>query len=331
MGLVNGFTDVLGHRNLALNGTFRVNQRELFHSWTPAKTGDFVADCWEVVSNNVDFIECFNPGYLGHFPQLELRGHGKRGQEFQLRNTSPYDLLYGFGVVEHPFYSYFTASVTAAIHGSFANSVPVEVLAQPPLSEAQYTTVYIKPVILKTPLKCEQSVNAVRSYNSSGLDPTQPGYIRLRLMADGEFYIILTNFAINSGLFRNPPQLNYTPISEDLARCKRYYQKGTGMYKLKATKHTTDFAVFRSTVQFPVEMAGTPSVSVNLMSIIAQHGDGNATERISQYNAGADRYLATGSIYPHFFTYNIHWSEATYAAYMYDNGMFYALDWFATV
>lgn len=255
--LVQGFTDIMQPMNLAVNGSFRINQRGSFSSFESFSVGRYLVDAWSVqTQNNVDYAECMwgnNP--LKGMTQLHIKGYGKKGQFIFISNPRitydiTRDLTIGAG----------TRNLTAACDISYVGGVPVTLNVAPSRVSSNGTR-YIKDVTVSSMKTYATAVQCVENLleNMYGL-PT----IRIGLEQDGEFYFVLENFRQFSGLFKHPPQ-SQTPYDIDLLRCKRYYQTGDFDYALLlpirddgATQN-----VYYPRTTFEVEMAGVPSITFN--------------------------------------------------------------------
>lgn len=233
MGIVKGFTDILAPQNLATNGSFRINQRGLFTSGlADAKVGDYVSDCWYVHSStNVDFLQAYNNIPRG---ELSFSGYGKKGQLIRIYNRSVH--LLNLPV---------STPMTASIIGTYASasSVPLKFAFAPNDSG---TTIHSKWPTISSKNPADTSC-----WIKHTVPAGHGGYpeIDLLLMADGFFHITFSKASVVMGEYVNPPTNNVIPFADDLLRCKRYYQWGR-------------FTQSQSIV-LPVEMAGTPTVTVS--------------------------------------------------------------------
>jgi len=246
--LINGYSDILSRNNLTTNGSFRINQRGNFTGWAPCAVNDYVADCWRVIYNGLDYCEAIqnSDGYLG------LKGYGKKGQYFRLKNKD----ISNFGQNGNNSLAAITGTVVAynAVGGG-----PLYVSGYPRFNSSGDTMIFIKDTILKSGETTENlSVYTTLSHNFN-YDPQ----IFLSLKVTGQFEVYLYNYRELAGAFRNPPSFVPVPYAEDLQRAERYYQEGS----------------FKGDVYVPfrTKMAGTPSVTLSSGSASDISADGFVT------------------------------------------------------
>jgi hypothetical protein len=320
--VVNGFGPITSRYNLATNGSFLINQRAMnVNAWGVVKANDFVADCWKVdPATNVDYLETNN--WTGGY--LYLRGRGKKGQTISIFNI-PVPLL-GFDVVGN--FTTEGAVVTAAADFQVSNGyVPVNCVASP-----IYGTSGVELLQKPANLTKGQGGTAVRIMKwGPASNPQAYGFVAMTLQGTGDFIILLSNFRMLYGAFANPPSAKVHP-SEDLLRCKRYYQ--TGEYDLVAKaiqlNSSNTYARYIQMLPLSVEMAGTPSCTRAVSVVYAYDGAGAGSDRTSQLGVGLNEVVVGGvssrSIY-----FGMNWSDTTYSANMYTNGFRNTFTWTATV
>lgn len=279
MQLVKGFTDILAPQNLATNGNFRINQRGLFNaSLDPCKVGDYVADCWYIGSNTVDTLSCINrasmaDAYSIRTAGLNFFGSGKKGQTFSIICR---DIPRFFPENPHlgPEAIYFTATVRARavpLVNSDANvTIPYTVSVLPPRNSGfwGYRTNKNASINMKRSVNYvtpQQAISCI--YTGSNYDIFLPAEITITLQADGEFAVVLSDFALYNASYNNPPEVSFVHPAEDLLRCKRYYQTLNYSEHSRGIQIGPNFSRHASTCLFPVEMAGTPSVVLSTSSV----------------------------------------------------------------
>lgn len=309
MGLVKGFTDIIAPQNLATNGNFNINQRGLFHgSLQDVKLNDYVVDAWYCSDKTVDSLKlqtrpnnAQNPGGFLYFT-----GHGKKGQIFSIVNVGA--LLSGH-------------DVTASVMGwGYGDSVPLKILPEA-FSYTGNTLKYqskASDYILKPGTGLQQFVRA--TYRPPWL-MRSPSAIFVELMADGDFKVGLSNFSLIDGVFVNPPKMLQSHPADDLLRCKRYYQSGSGDFQTNGVD--PDGLTWRLTEQinFPVEMAAIPTIS---------------TTQLDVYETGSGTVAATLAS-PGLYTLDCGWpttKKAAVRAYKQQIGALpnkLVYNWFATV
>lgn len=227
--LLNGFSDVISRYNLATNGLFIVNQRNLFTDFDLVNVDDFVSDCWKVSLIDIDYCEVRNN------VQLALRGYGKKGQSISIINMDK--TQYGKGTIDINNHEPFTASIFC--HELV--SVSVDVYPRFTNTEGYYSYVYNK--IAKLPGDI-----AVRAMLTNYVFTSYPT-ITVTLQKNGDFSCMLRNFIELSGAFRNPPSNAPIPYTDNFQRCERFYQTGSFSGDVY--------------VPFRTKMNGTPSVSLS--------------------------------------------------------------------
>jgi len=122
MGLVKGFTDIIAPQNLATNGDFRINQRNMFTSVTTLSVGDYISDAWFLQSSSVDFLQGRN-AVSGH---LSFSGYGKKGQAFSIRNKDSSFLSGDMSTISDGGFINLTAAVIIENRGNnvYVNAYP---------------------------------------------------------------------------------------------------------------------------------------------------------------------------------------------------------------
>lgn len=264
MGIVQGFSDVIQPNNLLFNGSFRINQRDSFATLQDVAVGDYVSDCWYVSGLNYDYAQVHNNTSFGH---LRVKGYGKKGQYLTIQNkASNRDILTGVYANYTPF-TRTTITMTAQLHntGSGTNIVSMR-------SVCPYITSYYNVIFENSPNTKPNSGN--RSYQISQTDMGMAGTYNypalvIYLMADGGFDYTVQDAALVVGGYKSLPYSMQIPYADDLLRCKRYYQTGYAMPPYITFPVCIDngsaSVTFGNYLQFPVEMAGTPSVSVSFL------------------------------------------------------------------
>jgi hypothetical protein len=256
MGLVRGNSDLISRYNLATNGSFGINQRGLFQSDAnynannaPVSVGAFVSDSWFLHNiTTVDSLHCRNYIFAENYPSLFLKGTGKKGQTVSILSKDVSPLNYPMSSL---------INLTTAVN--FHNIKGVAIIPKVASRYRNGANGYVYQNVY--PLKSGQSRNEVLvSLNTVGFFDI-PAAIGFVLQADGEFEVQIANFRELPGAFINPPDFCPVHLSEDLARCKRYYQSGAAQYNMRANQFASSVAQFALPVQFPIEMAGTPTVS----------------------------------------------------------------------
>lgn len=309
MGVVQGFSDVTNRVNLATNGSFYHNQRGFATSgFTNFAVNDYVSDCWKITALDIDLCQLYSVNVNGY---LRFQGRGKKGQRFVIANMdlSPFSLPHTNDVSE------FTCSVS---FDQWANKVPIKVQALAKYQSIGYTTLYTKPAIASAPGRY-RTVEVVKTSTYSP-QLINAGYIEVTLLAEGEFGFDLFGYTILAGAFKNPPPVAPVHYSEDLVRCKRYYQNIYNTYIERFARLNTDVAFISRRFFFPVEMAGTPTPVKESFYLSAYPGNGGAeSDRSPQYNEPT-RYDAIFNASSRYFDHYIYWDEAIYAAQMYTNG-----------
>lgn len=285
MGQVRGFTDILYPQNMAVNGSFRINQRGLFQDqWQAVKFGDYVADAWQCTANTIDNIYCRNDAsraYDGSDRRdgIVFYGAGKKGQTFTMESV---DIHRPASV--KPSHSadalHYTATVRARINTFVDNvetqkSVPVAVSVYGPRNANFYGVHYpnTTSVIVSSSENNGNTIKQAVSPYYSGNNyiifwrPT----IQISLLSDGEFHVVLSNFAIYPGILINPPQVAEVHLADDLLRCKRYYQRGRTNIRALGADTSTQYQL--GVIQhFEVEMAGIPTLTQEIVEVYEEGG-----------------------------------------------------------
>jgi hypothetical protein len=273
MGLVKGFTDIIAPQNLATNGQFRINQRTLFNSdAAPCLAGDYVSDSWKVDAVTVDYVTAYNPPYSsGGGGYIRFQGYGRKGQYIKIRNRDAQLLAGDIHGSQVPI----TCSITTKCG---PGKVPYKVFNYP-----RYSTV----------------ISTLRSANDSGENIIKPngyarqvtnvfqtnpvttlgGYIELNLLADGEFDIYISHYVELIGAYIHPPSYIGVNYADDLLRCKRYYQTGSFAMRALGASDGVNYRLVMSN-QFPVEMAGTPTMTITASEV---QEEGSATNVAANY------------------------------------------------
>lgn len=304
MGLVKGFTDILYPQNLATNGSFRINQRGLFQSWSlgSCKQGDFVADCWQINLLGVDSLNCMNTssvfsGAASMRGGIQFTGYGKKGQQFSIRSNSIPRLSPGY-----PSYDITNLKLTATVRARFPAGVNLEYVPSIPLSvyvsparDANVNTNAYPPKLATLSMNnynaIHQAVTCI--YSAANIDVFTGSEIFVTLLADGDFHFTLSDFALYTGHIANPPQVAEVPLSEDLLRCKRYYQSGHEEIRALGLDNGTYYQL-GARVNFPVEMAGTPTITQTL-GVVSE--EGSSADVSANYSLGSSSLLSTGFVY----------------------------------
>jgi len=240
MALVNGFSDIIAAPNLATNGNFRVNQRNLFITYANVSVNDFLVDAWKVTQLNIDICDA---EVTTTEEYIALKGYGVKGQTITLTNLDNRSL----GM--HPNAN---GQITASV--SLYNQID-GVKAKISCSPRQYhfltNTMYDNSPINsgKTTGSVVTAVKVLDTHmhSSSLIHP----WIKMELMASGNFNYSIRAFSEIIGAFRNPPSFSPVNYADDLARCERYYQVGETFGDGVAT-----FVPFRT------KMAGTPTITL---------------------------------------------------------------------
>jgi hypothetical protein len=272
--IYKGAGGIIAPPNLATNGSFRINQRQLFTSgYSPAKNADNLSDCWKFANCTADTIEAHN----NTNGNISLVGVAKKGQRIELHNRDFQNLgevyrLVGGAVINHASHT-LTASVSVVAMG---NSVPMKVVAIPRydngagsvVHRADYTTFKAG-----TSGKTKTSVISNRGYSM-----TYPDRIEIEFLEDGDYSVHLSNFSVVSGAYENLPRSMPVHLTEDLIRCQRYYQYGHVVSSSSrwngSNTHMLEY------VSLPTEMAGTPTVTLSNLLI---QGVGDQTDISGDY------------------------------------------------
>lgn len=257
MGLVSGFSDVASRYNIATNGCFAINQRGLFQDYsgynslsesTALTTGNYICDAWWAYSITVDKVYCYAGTQSNTLNQLELCGFGKRGQIITIMNKEisylPFRIIPSLNPTE------ITAAVEAYAH---PQSIPFSVEVYP--RNTSFPLVYVNKIPIVKQDKQEEAVTLV-TYQGN---PTANGWIRITLLADGFFKLNIANFREFPGMLKNPPKFAPVHPSEDLLRCKRYYQ--SVLVRQMIPIRGSDNVAFY-TIPFNTQMVGTPSIQI---------------------------------------------------------------------
>lgn len=251
--LINGYSDILSRYNLCSNGSFRINQRGNFTSWTPVAVNDYVADCWYVSSINLDYCEVNTTPY----GIIYIRGYGKKNQSLTLKNR---DLAaFGQNPLDDNVYTALSTLTAAVAVNNTTNSIPIQVSTSPKYYSTYSSTVYesspkLKSNQVKEAVLCKQTLTDSMNVNS---------FVTIELMTDGDFNFNIYSFRELAGAFRNPPSFVPVPYADDLQRSERYYQEGS---------FTGDVYV-----PFRTKMAGTPSVTLSSGSASSISANGFVT------------------------------------------------------
>lgn len=295
MGIVKGFSDILCPPNLATNGSFLINQRGLFANsappYNPASVGDFFCDAWKFESGTLDTVGA----YVGGTGGLYLYGHGKKGQYITIRNSDKTRLtsnyLLGISVTK--------PSLTAAVNViNQGNKVPIEVAVKSRYLSSDYTLHTPEYVSLKNneqkQVSCVITTSGAFNYG---------GVIVIKLLADGEFACVLSNYRELAGAFINPPLIASVPYADDLLRCKRYYQSGTYISKDRWCQWTTGTADKAWWIPYFVEMAGIPTIVYDTPTLTPSNGAGGSSASIAptisvanNYSYGFRAYVSTADV-----------------------------------
>ncbi|MFA5071311.1 MAG: hypothetical protein WC511_02960 [Candidatus Pacearchaeota archaeon] len=317
MGTVQGYSDVISRGNLATNGTFQINQRGTFSSWTAAKSQDYISDAWYFSSIGVDFLEAYNVvgSTTGGF--IQLRGRGKKGQVIGIssKDTS------GFGGMDLTANGWVNnrAPITASAWIlADVSSVPVQMSVQPRYLSTNFAGIHAYYAKVNKNKQVDRAVSAFATQLRGGFNYAAVIYVTL--LADGDFNVIVSGFQELIGSYKNPPQEAPVHYSEDLARCKRYYQTASCYEHIRAMQYVADRAYFTITKPLPVEMAGTPSTSLIVSNVAAYDGLGSSTSLISSVNTGTMYVVASATSTTA--TFNVDWNQATYGAQMYNYGLY---------
>lgn len=341
MSLIKGHSGLISPINLTTNGSFLINEFVRLpatdpnyvpnNAWVRRIAGQYVCDCWYVHSaTTVDYLET----YRETVGALSVRGYGKKGQIISIRNrdrSQSGQMLYG-----HP-YREMTAAVKAALNPLGGAALCDLIVSVYPRADHPAETVFSKPIYLRSNGTYSlyhnemqgQAVMCVKTQAAYDIEPA----IVVELVQDGEFSVVFSGFQETIGAYANPPLTSPVHLSEDLARCQRYFQTGVSRFNGKATQYNTDHAIASMEVQFATQMAGTPTVSMllDLCCVQAYSGSGGtASERIGQYLLNT-RHVNAGATDGSSFSLGIYWSEATYAAQMYTNGVAVVGAWKAIV
>jgi len=271
--LVHGFSNIIGKVNMALNGTFRVNQRGNFTGgFSPAKIHDIFADGWYVHTNtNVDYLELVNPSKVD--ARIVGRGYGKKGQRILLYNYKNIDsVIYPTSWMQRDYLN----TTAVQCHTSAGNSLLFKVLAY---SHSSHTLLYTKDVMLKpgqtgTPVR-------VSSAPPSAAGMTSYGGIYIYLEEDGEFEFTVQDYRVLEGAYKNPPVVT-NDYALDLMRCKRYYQTGHSLIAGLGYSNGTNYIIERD-LTFEVEMAGVPTITSSLTLL---REEGSTTDVSASYSMG---------------------------------------------
>lgn len=261
MGLIKGYTGFLHHQNLAANGNFRINQRGFgLGVETPAKVGDYVADCWRIEGSSVATLNAYLwPNVEGNLKLggLRLFGYGSANQSVSILNIEKATNYVSMFSGEGSFPSGITVTANAICR---AGSVPVAVGVTPPRGPDVIDYTYDLPVI-----RPGEPLRQVASRMTTALDrdASYIGSIGFTLQETGAFDVILSGYAVYPGWLKNPPRYSFVHYAEDFARCERYYQTVSMSYSGKFGQWNTDVGRIDTTIPFRTKMAGTPTVVVN--------------------------------------------------------------------
>ena len=320
-GLVSGHSGIIAPPNLATNGAFFIDQRGAFRvngnsyeQCPPVKTGDYLADCWKVAGITTDYLAGavrFDANLVG---ELVFFGYGKKGQYFDIENRdmAPLSILYG----DAP--KHVTATVS---YQTGAGSVPVSGWVRPPQRAGYETQLYTQQPVSKNTIR-KQAIE-VRAHMADELT-TIPGLIRITLQEEGEFRVVVSNFCIFAGAFKNPPKSAPVPYADDLARCQRYYQKGRVTEFVRCSKHNSTLAHYYKSVRFPTEMGAIPTVSVSGVG-------GNTSDGAGTFASASGLTISGNVTSSKEFRLDITVSDASHGPRAFDNGLDYDSTWTAEV
>lgn len=327
MGLIKGYTGFLHHPNLATNGNFRINQRGFTEGVpVPVTIGDYVADCWQIQGGDVDQLRAYLwPNVEGSLKlgALELSGYGKKGQSVVLLNTEKPNAICSRFPGEGADTVGITVTVNAIIP-SGQNAVPVYIGVTPPRGEV-FSDYDVNAAVIRRGEPQRQLVSSM--YTSIDRATQYPGNIGFTLEESGYFNVILSSYAIYPGKLRNPPNFSFVHYAEDLARCQRYFQKGTFRYSGKATQFNTDHATHCFSFSIPT-MAGVPSITVTPTVMRSFTGTGGNYDDLLG-DIGVSKYISCGALDASSLNPGIYWAAG--GTNMYTYGVEYMANWTATV
>ena len=269
--VVNGFSPIISKYNLATNGSFTINQRGTGDGVIrPVKANDFVSDAWFVHSNtNVDFLQAQNVSI--NYSNLALQGRGKKGQMIQINSRDNSNPTYANGVSG-------LSVITASVNCGYGGGVPVQVFPFPRYTNNSHTTLLQRGF---TASSSRGTGFATQIDQFQAISPNMAaGGILIYLLGTGDFNITLNNYMELSGAYANPPEQAPVHPSEDLLRCKRYYQKGTAQLGALGYSDGTVYGL-KMNVLFPVEMAGTPTLAMSNPFVFEE---GSGTNVQANYN-----------------------------------------------
>lgn len=235
--LVNGFSDIIAAPNLATNGAFMINQRGNFSSATAVSVNDFVSDAWKCITNNIDYIEATNSseGYL------LFEGYGKKGQYVEIYNSDK--AIYGLKFIGTGDQD--KSTITASVNAHNDGGVPVDVWVRSRAYTSSYTVLNENRPIVKSG---ERKV-ASRVVKTITTTFNTAGYCGVKLVADGNFKVYISNYQEIAGAYRNVPDFAPVPYADDFTRCEKYYQVGS--------------ASGASYIPFRTKMSGTPTITLS--------------------------------------------------------------------
>ena len=276
-GLVSGYSGIIAPPNLITNGSFRVNQRELFTSGFEAvASGDYVCDAWFVGNQFIDFVEVHNQSK----EMIRVRGNGKKGQliDFKNRDRDSLSTLYSTTTPKN---------VTASFTIMNLSGVPVSPWARPQQRLGYETQLYTKqPTVFSGQAK--QCVE-IREHIADGIDFVD-ALMRITLQEDGDFDFLVTDYMQLAGAYKNPPKYAPVPYADDLVRCQRYYQKGTQQITCLGGTDAT-YHLLGSRLNFPTSMVTVPTTTISSLEVYEETT--NTNEQAS-YTSALDSIDAEG-------------------------------------
>lgn len=323
-GIYSGGSGIIAPPNLATNGNFAINQRGVFNSgYTPAKDTDYVSDCWQLYTTT-DQIEVFNEinstiGVSG----LIIKGYGKKGQTFSVAAK----LNEGFDLAHHNLWNKQTIYFTAAFGvGIGSASIPVKATALASRGGTHENITY--PVVMTKPDTPYELVGI--SKNTSRPVSTHAMSADFVLEQDGYFHVWVSNARAFAGAFKNPPKYAPVPYADDLARCQRYYQKGSfNDQYVVGPKFDTNDCRYAFPCKLETSMATTPTVTAELTKLRVYDGAGSYNDRES--SLGVSNTFGSQPVDNKIFGLSVIWRETTYAEQMYTNGFHLNYSWTAEV
>lgn len=260
MSLVKGFRDILTPTNLAVNGAFKVNQRNLFDSLADAAVGDWVCDAWKITT--LTFVSCQIQNSVGS-GWIRVQANVRKGQQLILSNwvsTAQAGRTAQAGHYTAAHKILVTAEVTVSPE---SKTVPFKVSINPPYSSG-FSEKYAEANYLFTkPMTGNALSRTITRVFESAETLTNSATVQLTALADGVLDLYLYNFKwVVGGYAKLPLWLAYDQ-SFELERCMKRYQSGIilSLDEMIPVKDSGTATFATKYIAFAAEMAGTPSIT----------------------------------------------------------------------